>query len=91
MQRRLTAARRRDAPGRHCLAAQTKDPSWTWYATGPGHGIQLASGRLVVPCDHIVGRDLKAFGNLDRRRRLDLEQHHLGRRFRGMCSIIDGR
>ena len=23
-----------------------------WYATGPGAGIQLGSGRLVVPCDH---------------------------------------
>ena len=34
-----------------------KDPSWTWYATGPGHGIQLSTGRLVVPCDHIVGVD----------------------------------
>jgi len=34
-----------------------KAPSWTWYATGPGHGIQLKSGRLLVPCDHIVGVD----------------------------------
>ncbi|MFH1569123.1 MAG: sialidase family protein [Gemmatimonadota bacterium] len=40
----------------HEITAAAKDPSWTWYATGPGHGIQLASGRLVVPCDHIVGR-----------------------------------
>ena len=39
------------------ITAQVKDPSWTWYATGPGHGIQLTSGRLVVPGDHIVGRD----------------------------------
>ena len=37
------------------ITATTKDPSWTWYATGPTHGIQLASGRLVVPCDHMVG------------------------------------
>jgi sialidase-1 len=28
---------------------------WSWYATGPVHGIQLASGRLVVPCNHVVG------------------------------------
>jgi len=27
-------------------------PEWTWYATGPGHGIQLKSGRLLIPCDH---------------------------------------
>lgn len=25
---------------------------WPWYATGPGHGIQLRSGRLLIPCDH---------------------------------------
>ena len=29
-----------------------KRPQWTWYATGPGAGIQLRSGRLVIPCDH---------------------------------------
>ena len=37
------------------VTAQVKAPEWTWYATGPCHGIQLGSGRLVVPCDHIVG------------------------------------
>ena len=29
-----------------------KKPDWTWYATGPGVGIQLKSGRLVIPCDN---------------------------------------
>jgi len=29
-----------------------KRPDWTWYATGPGCGIQLRDGRLVIPCDH---------------------------------------
>jgi sialidase-1 len=28
-----------------------KKPGWTWYATGPGVGIQLKSGRLLIPCD----------------------------------------
>jgi len=37
------------------ITSTTKDPSWTWYATGPTHGIQLTSGRLVIPCDHMVG------------------------------------
>ncbi|MBL7041135.1 MAG: exo-alpha-sialidase [Pirellulaceae bacterium] len=37
------------------ITDQTKDPTWTWYATGPCHGIQLSTGRLVIPCDHIVG------------------------------------
>ena len=35
------------------ITASTKKPDWTWYATGPGAGIQLRSGRLVIPCDHI--------------------------------------
>jgi sialidase-1 len=35
------------------LTATTKKPDWTWYATGPGAGIQLRGGRLVIPCDHI--------------------------------------
>lgn len=35
------------------ITSATKRPDWTWYATGPGAGIQLASGRLLVPCDHI--------------------------------------
>jgi len=38
------------------ITAQVKRPGWTWYATGPGNGIQLRGGRLVIPCDHNVGR-----------------------------------
>ena len=36
------------------ITCDVKPPAWSWYATGPGHGIQLPSGRLVIPCDHIV-------------------------------------
>jgi sialidase-1 len=36
------------------ITAATKDPKWTWYATGPGCGIQLKTGRLLIPCDHRV-------------------------------------
>src|SRR4029077_4139453 len=39
--------------------SEVKDLSWTWYATGPGIGIQIRKGahkgRLVVPCDHSFG------------------------------------
>jgi sialidase-1 len=35
------------------ITASTKKANWTWYATGPGAGIQLKSGRLVVPCDNV--------------------------------------
>ncbi len=40
------------------ITSLAKLPNWTWYATGPGAGIQLKQpgpyqGRLVIPCDHI--------------------------------------
>ncbi|MBI4606777.1 MAG: exo-alpha-sialidase [Planctomycetes bacterium] len=38
------------------ITKAVKGPDWTWYATGPGCGIQLRSGRLLVPCDHAVAR-----------------------------------
>jgi len=34
------------------ITRHVKKPDWSWYATGPGHGIQLSSGRLLIPCDH---------------------------------------
>ena len=37
------------------ITSMVKKPEWTWYATGPGHGIQLAGGRLLIPCDHMIG------------------------------------
>ncbi len=45
------------------ITAQVKDKSWTWYATGPVHGIQLKNarfrGRLIIPCDHIEAKTKK--------------------------------
>ena len=42
------------------ITASAKAPDWTWYATGPGIGIQLQhgphAGRLIIPCDHGVPR-----------------------------------
>ena len=39
------------------ITGSVKLPDWTWYATGPGAGIQIKhgehAGRLVIPCDHI--------------------------------------
>jgi sialidase-1 len=49
------------------ITADVKDPTWTWYATGPGNGIQLTrgnhAGRLVIPCDHIEGATGKYFSH----------------------------
>lgn len=36
------------------ITRDVKPGDWTWYATGPVHGIQTRSGRLVIPCDHEV-------------------------------------
>ena len=45
------------------ITADVKPKEWNWYATGPGNGIQLKSGkyagRLVIPCDHRVGTATK--------------------------------
>ena len=39
------------------ITNNVKKSNWTWYATGPGAGIQIErgehAGRLVAPCDHI--------------------------------------
>ncbi len=39
------------------ITTRVKATNWTWYATGPGAGIQIEGGphrrRLVIPCDHI--------------------------------------
>jgi sialidase-1 len=39
------------------VTGEVKLTNWTWYATGPGAGIQMErgphKGRLVIPCDHI--------------------------------------
>lgn len=49
----------------------TKDVNpgnWTWYATGPCHGIQLEKGkykgRLVIPCDHIEAGTKKYYSHI---------------------------
>lgn len=42
------------------ITDDVKKKDWTWYATGPCHGIQLRQGkhkgRLMIPCDHIEAK-----------------------------------
>jgi sialidase-1 len=50
------------------ITSKVKKPEWTWYATGPVHGIQLDSkpykDRLVIPCDHIEAVSKKYFSHV---------------------------
>ncbi len=50
------------------ITASTKRANWTWYATGPGAGIQLQrgahQGRLIIPCDHIEAGTKKYFSHV---------------------------
>ncbi|HPA19323.1 MAG TPA: exo-alpha-sialidase [Verrucomicrobiae bacterium] len=45
------------------ITADVKKPDWTWYATGPGAGIQITNGshqgRIIIPCDHRESADGK--------------------------------
>ena len=49
------------------ITADVKKDNWTWYATGPGNGIQIRSGknkgRLVIACDHIEADTKKNFSH----------------------------
>ena len=50
------------------ITSTVKKENWTWYATGPCHGIQLKSaahiGRLLVPCDHIEAGTKKYYSHV---------------------------
>lgn len=50
------------------ITTSAKLPNWTWYATGPCHGIQLIkgknAGRLIIPCDHIEAVNKKYFSHV---------------------------
>ena len=52
----------------HNISSTVKLPDWTWYATGPVHGIQLKQepykGRLVIPCDHIEKESKKYYSHI---------------------------
>ena len=49
------------------ISASVKQENWTWYATGPCHGIQLkqgsAKGRMLIPCDHIEAGSKKYYSH----------------------------
>jgi sialidase-1 len=50
------------------ITSAVKPADWTWYATGPCHGIQIDRGkyrgRLVIPCDHIEAGTEKYYSHV---------------------------
>lgn len=42
------------------ITLSAKNPNWTWYDTGPGHGIHLKNGRLLLACHHVGGVNYNA-------------------------------
>lgn len=36
------------------ITESVKRPGWRWYATTPGHAVQLSTGRVVVPANHTI-------------------------------------
>jgi len=50
------------------ITTSVKKDNWTWYATGPVHGIQISKGnykdRLIIPCDHIESQTKKYFSHI---------------------------
>jgi sialidase-1 len=47
------------------ITSSVKKENWTWYATGPCHGIQLQGkkyrGRILIPANHISALPEKAY------------------------------
>jgi len=37
------------------ITAAVNRPNWNRIVPGPGVGIQMRSGRLVIPCNHVIG------------------------------------
>jgi sialidase-1 len=50
------------------ITKNVKKDNWTWYATGPGRGIQLSKGkhkgRLVIPSNHVVAETKKNYSHV---------------------------
>ena len=50
------------------ITRDAKKPDWSWYATGPGAGIQIQhgphAGRLVIPADHIEAESRRYYSHV---------------------------
>jgi sialidase-1 len=50
------------------ITADVKKPNWSWYATGPGRGVQISKGkfknRLVIPANHVTKVSRKNYSHV---------------------------
>jgi sialidase-1 len=50
------------------ITRDVKPGTWTWYATGPGRGIQVSKGRhkgrLVIPCNHVEAATMNSLSHV---------------------------
>lgn len=50
------------------ITNSTKETNWTWYATGPGSGMQVSQGkyedRMMIACDHIEAETKKYYSHI---------------------------
>ena len=50
------------------ITRNVKLDNWTWYATGPGRGIQVSKGRhkgrLVIPCNHVEAATMNSLSHV---------------------------
>lgn len=50
------------------ITPSVKCEDWTWYATGPCHGIQVMKGkyrgRMIIPCDHMEAETEKYYSHI---------------------------
>jgi len=49
------------------ITSNVKKDDWTWYATGPGRGVQISKGkyrgRLVIPANHMIAVTKKNYSH----------------------------
>ena len=50
------------------ITTDVKVLGWTWYATGPGAGLQIEhgphQGRLLIPCDHVEAETKRTYSHV---------------------------
>jgi len=50
------------------ITKDVKKDDWTWYATGPGRGVQISKGkyhdRLVIPANHMIAQTRQNYSHV---------------------------